>query len=103
MPPVLSHQWLDLVDLLAHRAMARKIRRDPKLFRRVHRNIARWEKANRGCPAPLREWKEILREHDMGSVLRIATQANDEGDRLRHSSPFCGILTLRERKTLWEK
>jgi len=103
LPPVRSHQWVDFVDLMAHRAMARKIRREPKLFNRARRNIDRWEKSNRGCPQPLREWKEILRTNDSNAVLRIMTRTDEEGNRLRQSSPFCGILTERERKAIWAR
>lgn len=103
LPPVCSHQWIDLVDLVLHRAMARKIRRQPELFNRARRNIARWEKRKRGCPQPLREWKQILRENDMGKVLRIMTRADEEGNRLRQASPFCGILTEQEREAIWAR
>lgn len=103
MPPMLSHQWIDLVDLAMHRAIARKIRREPKLYGRARRNLARWERVKRACPAPLREWKEILRRNDMRTVLRIITRADGEGDRLRQSSPFCGILTQRERNAIWAR
>jgi hypothetical protein len=103
MPPMLSHQWIDLVDLAMHRAIARKIRREPKLYSRARRNLAHWEKVKRACPPPLREWKEILRNNDMKTVLRILTRADEEGDRLRQSSPFCGILTERERDAIWAR
>jgi hypothetical protein len=103
LPPARSHQWIDFVDLMVHRAMARKIRRKPGLFRRARRNIARWEKSNRGCPEPLREWKRIFREHDMNGVLRLITRADEEGNRLRQSSPFCGILTAKEREAIWAR
>ena len=103
LPPVRSHQWIDLVDLAMHRAMARKIRRQPGLFGRARCNIARWEKGNRGCPLPLREWKRILRENDLSTVLRIMTRPGEEGNRLRQSSPFCGILTEREREAIWTR
>lgn len=103
LPAVRSHQWIDLVDLALHRAMARNIRREPKLFSRARRNIARWEKSNRGCPPPLREWKQILRQHDANTVLRLMTRADEEGNRLRQSSPFCSILTERERETIWAR
>lgn len=103
LPPVRSHQWIDYVDLMAHRAMARKIRRQPKLFSRARRNITRWEKSNRGCPQPLQEWKRILRENNLATVLRIMTRADEEGNRLRQSSPFCGILTEREREAIWAR
>jgi hypothetical protein len=101
MPPKLSHQWIDLVDLAMHRAIARKIRRQPRLFIRAQRTLARWEKIKRACPPPLREWKQILRDNDMNCVLRIMSRADEEGNRLRQSSPFCGILTEKEREAIW--
>ena len=103
MPPKLSHQWIDLVDLAMHRAIARKIRREPKLFRRAQRTLARWEKAKRACPPPLREWKQILRDNEMSAVLRLITRADEEGNRLRSTAPFCGILTEREREAIWAR
>ncbi len=103
LPPVCSHQWIDYVDLMAHRAMARKIRHAPKLFNQAWRNIARWEKSNRGCPPALREWKTILGDNDLNAVLRIMMRPDEEGNRLRQSSPFCGILTDREREAIWTR
>ena len=103
MPPVCSHQWIDLVDLAMHRAIARKIRREPKLFKQAERTLARWEKAGRACPPPLREWKRILRNNDMETVLRILTRTDDEGQCLRSTAPFCGILTEREVKAIWAR
>ncbi len=103
LPPVCSHQWIDLVDLAMHRAMARKIRREPRLFKCAQRNLARWERLRRACTGPLREWKDILRNNDMEAVLRIATRADEHGERLRQASPFCGILTDREREAIWAR
>ena len=102
-PPVCSHQWIDLVELAMHRAIARKIRREPKLYNRARRTLARWEKAKRACPPPLREWKAILRNSDMETVLRMLTRTDDEGQRLRSTAPFCGILTEREVKAVWAR
>ena len=103
MPPVCSHQWIDLVDLAMHRAIVRKIRREPKLFHRAKRTLARWEKAKRACPPTLREWKEILRNNEMETVLRILTRTDDEGQRLRSTAPFCDILTQREVEVIWAR
>jgi len=102
-PRVLSHQWIDLVDLAMHRAIARKIRREPKLFKRAGRTLARWEKAKRACPPPLREWKEILRHNDMNAVLRLITRPDEEGNRLRSTAPFCDILSQKEVQTIWAR
>jgi hypothetical protein len=103
MPPKLSHQWIDLVDLAMHRAIARKIRRQPELFKRAQRTLARWEIVKRACPPPLREWKQILRDNDMDTVLRLLTRPDDEGQRLRSTAPFCDILTDREVRAIWAR
>lgn len=103
LPPVRSHQWIDLVDLAMHRAIARKIRKQPNLFHCARRTLARWERVKRACPPPLREWKQILDTHDMNAVLRIITRTDDEGQRLRSTSPFCGVLTQREVKSIWAR
>ena len=103
MPPVCSHQWIDLVDLAMHRAIVRKIRRKPKLYKRARRAVTRWEKTARACSAPLREWKKILRNNNMETVLRILTRTDDEGQRLRSTAPFCDILTQREVEAIWAR
>jgi len=98
---VCSHPWIDEVDLAMHRAIARKIRHQPQLYQRARRNLARWEKVKRACPAPLREWKEILATYNMDAVLRILTRRGEAGNRLRSTAPFCGILTSREIEAIW--
>lgn len=98
-----SQPGIDLVDLAMHRAIARKIRRTPKLYRRALRNLARWQRAKRACPPPLREWREILAKNDMDAVLRILTRPDEEGNRLRSTAPFCGILTPREVEAIWAR
>jgi hypothetical protein len=102
-PPARSHQWIDLVELAMHRAIARKIRRKPRLFKRASRTLARWEKAKRACPPPLREWKQILRDNEMNTVLRLITRPDEEGNRLRSTAPFCDILSGQEVKAIWAR
>ena len=102
-PTKLSHQWVDLVDLAMYRAIARKIRRDAKLYKHAQRTLARWEKSKRSCSPPLREWKQLLREKDMSTVLRLLTRRDDEGQRLRSTAPFCGILTDQEVRGIWAR
>jgi hypothetical protein len=97
LPPILSHQWLDMVNLEMCRAIAGKIRRDPRLMRIPRANLQRWRKKNRGLARAQREWEMILKRHTNDRVLEILTQDNDEGQRLRQSDPFVGILSEKER------
>lgn len=98
MPPVCSHQWIDLVDLKMCRRIAQKVRRDPALMRIPKTNLRRWKK-KLGCwPPALQEWDEIIRTNPLPRVLKILTQDNDDGQRLRQSDPFVGILSEKERR-----
>ena len=94
---------MDFVDLMMHRAIARKIRRAPKLFNRARQNIARWERRQRGCSQPLREWKQILRDRDVAGVLQLISRADEAGDRLRQCSPFVGVLSEAEVRAIWAR
>ena len=98
--PTQLHRY-GLVQLAMHRAIARKIRREPKLYNVARRNLARWERKRGSCPAPFREWKEILVENDVDTVLRIISRTDEESDRLRQSSPFCGVLSQGEVEAIW--
>jgi hypothetical protein len=98
LPPVRSHQWIDLVDLKMCRRIAQKVRRDPSLMRIPRANLRRWHKTLGQWPPAMREWDKILRENPLERVLEILTQDNDDGQRLRQSDPFIGILTEKERR-----
>ena len=51
----------------------------------------------------LREWQTILSTHSSNEVLAILTEDSDEGQRLRQSSPFSGILSQRERLEVFRR
>jgi hypothetical protein len=101
-PPYGSHQWLDMVNLEMCRAIATKIRLDPKLMRIPRKNLDRWRKKNRGLARAQQEWEIILKRYPTERVLEILTQENDEGQRLRQSDPFVGILTESERMAFFK-
>ena len=88
---------MDRVNLEMCRAIAEKVRRKPSLMRIARRNLSRWKKKVRPWPRALREWEGIMDRNSLERVLEILTQDNDEGQRLRQSDPFIGILSERER------
>ena len=45
----------------------------------------------------MEEWQEILGEADVDRLIEILTDTSDEGQRLRSSSPFVGVLSPEER------
>lgn len=96
LPPVGSHQWIDLVDLRMCRRIAQKVRRDPALMRIPKANLRRWRRKFGYWPPALQEWDRIIRSNPLPRVLAILTQDNDDGQRLRQSDPFVGVLTEEE-------
>ena len=85
------------------RAITEKVRRQPALFGIAKQNLVRWKKTQRPWPRPLREWEEIIDRHSMEEVLTILTEDSEEGQRLRQSSPFTGILTREERDAIFDR
>ena len=97
-----SHQWLDRRNLAMARRIAEKIREKPELMKIAWRNLRRWKRISRPWPACFREWERILTNNTAERVLKILTQDNDEGQRLRQSDPFIGILSEAERRWFLE-
>jgi len=103
MPTILkkrSHQWIDARSLAMCQLIAEKIRRQPELFQIAKQNLERWKKVQQPWPRALREWEEILQNNSLPQVLEILTTATEEGNRLRQSNPFPGVLTEDERASL---
>jgi hypothetical protein len=99
--PLGSHAFLDEFALAYHRAVAKRLRAEPEaVLERAHRNLSQWMEGDAfgaGEQAALEEWREILGEADVDHLIEIMTDASDEGQRLRSSSPFVGTLSPEER------
>jgi hypothetical protein len=95
-----SHPWLDARNLTMCRLIARKIRRQPSLYRRAVDTLERWRQLHNPPPPALLEWAHIMRRSEPNEVLRLLTEQSERGNRLRQSDPFCGILTRSERRRI---
>ena len=99
--PLGSHAFLDEFALAYHRAVADRLRAEPAaVLEHARRNLDRWTEGDAFGPgdlASLEEWRQILDEADVGRLIEIVTDASDEGQRLRSSSPFVGALSPEER------
>lgn len=99
--PLGSHAFLDDFALAYHRAVAERLRAEPEaVLERARRNLNRWAEGDAFGPgerASLEEWQGILGEADVDRLIEIMTDASDEGQRLRSSSPFVGALSPEER------
>ena len=99
--PLGSHAFLDEFMLAYHRAVADRLRAEPKaVLENAHRNLDCWTEGDTfgvGEQASLKEWRRILDEADVERLVVIVTDASDEGQCLRSSSPFVGVLSPEER------
>jgi hypothetical protein len=99
--PLGSHAFLDEFARAYHRAVADRLRAEPSaVLEHARRNLDRWTEGDAFGPgelASLGEWRRILDEADVNRLVEVITDVSDEGQRLRSSSPFVGVLSPEER------
>jgi len=97
-----THQEIDNRSLVLAQAVADRIDKDPQHegLRLARENCARWMERN-ASPAIL-EWQLLLGQ-EWESVRKVLLDNGELGQRLRQSSPFCGILTPRERWDIYRR
>jgi hypothetical protein len=97
------HDLLTLRSRALHRAVAEKIRARPELVQAARDNLDRWigQQQQQGPVSKgLLRWKQILDSQPVEEVLRLLCDESPESDRLRHATPFAGILTEAERAAI---
>lgn len=96
-----QNNFIDLFSLMLHASVAEKLRLNPtEVLQIARQNLARWLKNENSA---LREWQEILDNQTPEEIIKIITQDTDEGQRLRSSSPFVGVLSESERERIWSE
>jgi hypothetical protein len=95
-----DHKRIEERSLHLHKEIARRLQEDPQLLQIAKGNLIRWMGRDGEIPA-WREWSEILK-CPLSEVLSVLVSRDERGMRLRQSSPFCGILTPKERWKICE-
>ena len=88
--------------------VADKLRDDPdRILELARKNLERWLARDGFATGPERrailEWKDILEDASLAEIGSLITAETDEGQRLRSSSPFAGVLSERERSISWNE
>lgn len=92
-----THQEIDARSLAMHCLMAEKIRREPSLFQHITRTLRHWRKTVDSASQPyLTEW-DRLTKLGIDACLEASTEDSQKATALRQCSPFCSVLTPRER------
>jgi hypothetical protein len=99
--PLGSHRFLDEFALAYHRAVAERLRDHPQVvISHARQSLTRWmedEAFADGERQSLLEWQEILDSSGVEQLIGIIIEDSDEGQRLRSSSPFVGVISPQER------
>jgi hypothetical protein len=97
-----THEEIDQRSLALSRSIVATIDADPgrKGVLIARATCARWLA---GRPSPvLLEWQALLLR-DWPSIRAVLLDEGEEGRRLRQSSPFCGVLSNRDRWDIYRR
>jgi hypothetical protein len=101
-----SHQFLDRLALAYHHAIAERLLASPEEVLGVARdNLLRWiqRHAGTGTVQALKEWQDLIETRTVAELAAIMTDDSDEGQRLRQSTPFAGVLSDDERREVFDR
>jgi hypothetical protein len=94
----MGHEYQDRVSLEIARRVAAGLPDHPEWIELARTNLDNWTARNHDAPRLLRnyeEWRHLL-ELPLAELCEVLTAATDEGQRLRQSSPFAGVLSAQE-------
>jgi hypothetical protein len=101
-PTYSSHRLLEARSLAMHAVIAEKIEWNRKLLDVPRNNLKRWRvRWDDRAPAWHEEWSGIMKR-PWSEIAAIITEPSEEGARLRQSSPFAGVLSIQERRRIYE-
>jgi len=102
--PIDSQPYIDLLTLEYHKRVAAKMAADPEhVIEKARSNLHRWLLAyDRGTPEAwcFEEWEELLNTLSVPELIAVITEDSDEGQRLRSSTPFVGLLSQEEKEEI---
>ena len=98
--PVSDHRSLEMMKRIAQHIDAEPVR----WMAHARANLARWirEANEQEATYTQREWRALLERHDWHRLRAMLLAETDEGQRLRSSHPFTGILSVHERRAVYE-
>lgn len=95
---------IDQVNAAQDRLIAAKLRRDPRVLRLARSNLRRWSAADgTRVRQVFREWHAVLYRLTTRQIANFLCSDTPMARRLRQSSPFAGVLTNSERRSIRQK
>ena len=96
-----GHPDIDRRVLALTRITVARIDTNPALVHTGLENIRRWTRQKGGyLPQCHAEWRRLIEQHPWEMLREMLLEESDEGQRLRSSHPFKGIVTETERRRI---
>ena len=90
------HNIHNIAASILNKKIAKKLKINPSLYIVGLKKLLHWERESSGLTPAQKEWKDIITQKTNSEIIAILTMDNEEGIRLRSSSPFTGILDSEE-------
>lgn len=95
-----GHRKPELRSLAYHRIVADRL--DEHVVENAKSRLKRWQRQGKMHPRWAAEWEEILEKpHDQ--IADVLSADTEHASALRQSSPFSGVLTEHERRSLLQR
>ncbi|MFC4484039.1 hypothetical protein [Cupriavidus campinensis] len=91
----------EIRSLLLHQRVAEKLAANPALLGCAVVNLDRWRDADAGESPDRQGWRRLL-DGRLDDVLAVLVDPGERGVRMRKASPFPGVLTEDERRSIIE-
>jgi hypothetical protein len=92
----------DNFALELHHRIADRLRIDPSLIEIAKSNMNRWlqNEPSWSSRITIEEWQDMIEELSLEDLIAEMLKEDDEGQRIRSNSPFCGIISQDESKEI---
>jgi hypothetical protein len=97
---VTTHSLAEERSLALHRAIAERLRSDPRILERARERVRRWAESGGAHPDYVDAWEVVLSRPPEG-IAAFLVDPGEHARALRQASPFAGSLTPRERWSIW--
>jgi hypothetical protein len=92
----------ELRSLEYHRAVADRLRVEPRLLETARERVQKWRDGGQLHPHYAAAWQEAF-ARPFEDLLAFLVEDSEAARSLRHVSPFAGFVGYRERLRIWRE
>lgn len=97
-----SHELAEARSLAIHRAIAERLRQEPRLVAVARRRVDAWAAEGKMRPAYAKAWRELL-DGPPEALLAVLDDPGERAAALRQCTPFVGVIDQQTRLRIWRQ